>query len=267
MSKGAVYRNEMNAPDDFDDAVTEALLAGHGHEHDPGLADVLADLRVAYTQSAPAVGALLSAFLARSAPAVPAPPPRHSWFERLRSSMVAKIGAATTAAVAATGGLAVANALPAPLQDTMSHLGIGAPAGRSNSSPTVEQTTTTVAAGADAPAIDSATGHGSLVSGIAHDRTDGCNHGGDVSRVASDGRSRHDEKQVTRRGTPGVSCGTTTTTAGNATAANAKSHEDANTAPRNNHGESTGTPSMNGSDTTPTSRPLGTGGRSTHTGD
>ena len=267
MSNGAVYRNEMNAPDDFDDAATEALLTGHGHEHDPGLADVLADLRVAYTQSAPAVGALLSAFLARTEPAVSAPPPRRSRFERLRASMVAKIGAATAAAVAATGGLAVANALPAPLQDTMSHLGIGAPAGRNNSSPTVDQTTTTVAAGVDAPAIDSATRHGSIVSPIAHERTDGCNHGGDVSRVASDGRSRHDAQQVTRRGARRVSCGTTTTTAGDSTPANEESHKHANTAAEDNHGATSGTPSKNESDTTPTSQLHGSGGHSTHSGD
>jgi hypothetical protein len=266
MSKGAVYPNEMNAPDDFDDAVTEALLAGHGHEHDAGLADVLADLRVAYTQSAPAVGALLSAFLARTGPAAAAPPTVPSWFERLRSSMVARIGAATAAAVAATGGLAVANALPAPLQDTMSHLGIGAPAGRNNSSPTIDRTTTTVAAGVDEPAIDSATRHGSIVPATAHERTDGCNHGRDVSNVASDGRSRHDAPQARRRDTRRISCNTTTTTAGHSTPANAKSRKDAHTPPRNNNGASSNTAPMNESDTTPTSQLHGSAGGSTHTG-
>jgi hypothetical protein len=45
-----------------------------------------------------------------------------------RSSLVARAAAVAAAAMAATGGLAIAHALPAPLQDTVSSLGIGRPA-------------------------------------------------------------------------------------------------------------------------------------------
>ena len=74
----------------------------------------------------------------------------------MRSSIIAKAGAAAAAVFAATGGLAVAHALPASMQDAASEIGIGAPARHGHhaheaievepehSTTTVEHETTTV---------------------------------------------------------------------------------------------------------------------------
>jgi hypothetical protein len=238
MSGSVVYPNEMNAPHGFDDDATEALLAGRGHEYDSRLAEVLAALRVAFIDRAPAVGAPLSALLAQTAPTLSAVTTKRSRFERLRSSMLAKIGAATTAAVAATGGLAVAHALPAPLQETMAHLGIGAPAkGNEVSAMVNKSTTTTVAAPITAPTIDSAARHGRSKSAAAHERPDSCNRALDVSDLASGGRSRNDAQQVPPHGIQRASCETTTTTASSATPGHSPLTK--NTA-RNNQGVSEG---------------------------
>ena len=97
MSTGDVSPNEMNAPDDFDDAAAEALLRGQGREVDSRLADLVGDMRVAYTSTPPALGAELSALIDGAAPA-PAVVARHSRrFERMRSSTIAKVGVAIAA--------------------------------------------------------------------------------------------------------------------------------------------------------------------------
>ena len=128
MSGDDVYEGEMDAPHefDFDDQAAEALLSGSGRAADPQLADLFDDMRVAYTSQPPAVGAELAAVLAQAGVTTEAAPPRR--FERMRSSLVARAAAAAAAMVAATGGLAVAHALPAPMQDAASEIGIGAPA-------------------------------------------------------------------------------------------------------------------------------------------
>ena len=196
----------MNAPDDFDDAAAEALLSGHGREVDSRLADLVGDMRVAYTSIPPALGAELSALIgaAATAPAILSPSSRR--FERMRSSIIAKVGVAIAAMFAATGGLAVANALPAPVQDAASHLGIGAPAHHDNTastaddetSTTVESPTTTEpddtkAPEAPAPTTVAHDNHGSDVATVAHDDSlTGCEHGAAVSKVASAGRSHND---------------------------------------------------------------------------
>lgn len=131
----------------------------------------------------------------------------------MRSSIIAKVGVAIAAMFAATSGLAVANALPAPVQDVTSHLGIGAPAHHHDTASTagdettttIEETTTTVESptttepdetkppAAPAPTTEVHDNHGSEVSTVAHDHSvTGCEHGAAVSKVASDGRSHND---------------------------------------------------------------------------
>jgi hypothetical protein len=155
MSGDDVYPGEMDAPHEFDDEAAEALLSGSGRGSDPYLADLFDDMRVAYTSQPPAVGAELAAVLAEAEVTAKASPARR--FERMRSSIVAKAGAAAAAVVAATGGLAVAHALPDSMQDAASHIGIGAPAHSGHTTDgtvevtpddstttTIESTTTTV---------------------------------------------------------------------------------------------------------------------------
>jgi hypothetical protein len=212
MNTGDVSPNEMNAPHDFDDAAVEALLSGRGRDVDAGLADLVGDMRVAYTSIPPALGAELSALIggAGLAPAVGSASSRR--FERMRSSIIAKVGVALAAMFAATGGLAVAHALPAPVQDAASHLHIGTPAhhhdkvskAHDETPTTVEAPTTTEPDDTNAPAVppksDTHDNHGSDVSKVAQDHsTSGCEHGAAVSKVASDGKSQNDG-----------SCGTST---------------------------------------------------------
>src|SRR5262249_5507244 len=94
----------------------------------PQLGDLFDDMRVAYTSQPPAVGSELAAVLAEAEPVRAASPTRR--FERMRSSLIAKTGAAAAALVAATGGLAVAHALPGSMQHGASDIGVGAPAPR-----------------------------------------------------------------------------------------------------------------------------------------
>ena len=67
MSADDVYRTEMDESHDFDDAAAEALIAGAGRPADADLADVVADLRMAYGTKPPPVGAELAAILPRPA--------------------------------------------------------------------------------------------------------------------------------------------------------------------------------------------------------
>jgi hypothetical protein len=113
--------DEMNT---FDDATTEMFLSGAGRDVDSRLADVVCDVRAAYSSPAPLVSPELAALMSGASAAVP-PVSRPVPSRRLRASLLAKVGAAVAAVVAGTGGLAVAGALPAPLQATMAHVGIG----------------------------------------------------------------------------------------------------------------------------------------------
>jgi hypothetical protein len=115
----------MDGPDGFDDLSLGGIFAGAGDAVDPGLADLFADMRTAYTSMPLVVGAELGVLVAPG-PTTTAAVPR-TFSSRPRFPLLAKIAAATAAVVAATGGLAVAGALPASLQRAISHIGIGAP--------------------------------------------------------------------------------------------------------------------------------------------
>jgi hypothetical protein len=190
MSRDDVHGSEMDAPDEFDDAIAEKFLAGGGRGIDPRLSDALHAMRTAYT-SPPAVGAELSALMS-SPTAVSNQPASSRRYARMRSSIIAKIGVAAAAVVAATGGLAAANALPAPIQHAASHLGIAS--GHHDSAPTalVPDETTTTTDVSPTSTTEPADNHGGEVSAVAHDGSPGCEHGSTVSNVASDGQSESD---------------------------------------------------------------------------
>jgi hypothetical protein len=250
MSDRGVYPNEMNEPQDLDPSAMEALLSGGGRDVSPRLADLIGDMRVAYASILPTASAELSAFMGTSAPA-PASGLVPRRFEKMRSSTLAKIGAATAALIAATGGLAVAHALPGPVQDAVSHLGIGASSHHKSELPltqgsttTVDTTTTTVPTDSTPTTAETTDNHGAVVSGVAHDHTTtGCDHGAVVSNIASDGRSQHDSHNTSTTNAHGGSCDSPTTTAASPTPT---------TTPDNNHGHHGAT--------TPTSKPEPGGG-------
>jgi hypothetical protein len=129
-------------------------------------------------------------------------------------TFAAKIAAAFATALAATGGLAAASALPAPVQsafaDVAAQVGVDLPSGGDADAPaitdpdptttTTEPTTsTTEPADADEPPETTtptgdpdgagepeARNHGAEVSAVAHDDSvHGCEHGRAVSSVAS----------------------------------------------------------------------------------
>jgi len=157
MSDDDVYGDEMDTPAEFDDQAAEALLSESGRSVDPQLADLFDDMRVAYISQPPAVGAELAAVLAEAELAREASPTRR--FERMRSSLAAKAGAAAAAVFAATGGLAVAHALPASMQDAAAAVGIGTPAHHAHSADAVsvspdDPTTTTVSESTTVPGND-----------------------------------------------------------------------------------------------------------------
>src|SRR6266446_4112161 len=103
MSGHGVYRSEMNEPPDLDEASIEALISGTEGETDPALSDLISDMRAAYTSVLPPPNAELSALMGLAQPLTASSGP--SRFERMRASMLAKIGAATAVLLAATGGL------------------------------------------------------------------------------------------------------------------------------------------------------------------
>ncbi len=215
MSPDDVHGNEMDAHHDFDDAATDALLAGNGADVDPRLAETIRDMRAAYVSTPPAVDAALAAFIGTSEPVVTLSARR---FERMRSSIIAKIGAATAAVVAATGGLAVAGALPAPVQDAVSHIGVGKSAHDShdkhvkkNKPHDDERTKNTTVNGSSTSvpgAVTSTTvhkdNHGGDVSNVAHDPDlEGCAHGRAVADIASGGKSQNKACPTTGTTVPG----------------------------------------------------------------
>jgi hypothetical protein len=212
MSPDDVVPHEMNAPHDFDDAAVEALLNGDGQAIDAAIAAFVDELRIASNATMPSVSAELGALFTSQQPVETAStPPRR--LERLRTSTLAKIAAATAAIIAATGGLAVANALPAPIQHLVAGIGIGkADNGHQHAVLVAEtSTTTTVTSTTDAPPSTTAattSDQYGVVAPIAHEHNDGCDHGIDASQVASAGH-RHNNANNGRQSRP---CESTTTT-------------------------------------------------------
>jgi uncharacterized membrane protein YgcG len=209
MSDDDVHDFEMNEPLDFDDTAAEGLLSGNDGGADPELADVLGDMQVAYTSQPPAVGAALAALIGTTEPAEVHRPRR---FERMHTSIIVKIATATVTAAFATGGLAAAHALPAPVQDAVSHLGVGSPAhhiteiwttGTEESTTTVDQTTTSME-----PTTTSVTGDTTSTT------IDSDDNPGETTTTIADGTT-----------TTTIDNGTTTTIA-NGTTTTADGHDD-----------------------------------------
>jgi hypothetical protein len=202
----------MDGPYDLDDASIEALLAGDGYAVDPVLADLLGGLRVTATARMPQVSADLAALMGGSAKHAALTSPSMT-AGRMRSRL-AKLGAAAaTAIVATTGGLAVAGALPAPLQTAFSHAGFPSPpSGPSRQGAVPDTQPTTAAVDATTTTVSETptsgqTNRGLIVSGAAHNDTNrGCTHGHAVAAVASRGKSNgqpcHNPSTSTASSTP-----------------------------------------------------------------
>jgi hypothetical protein len=213
----------MDGHQDFDDTTAEALLAGAGADADPRLAETIRDVRAAFGSTLPPVGAELAAFVGLPEPVADLAPRR---FERKRASLLAKAGAAAAAVVAVTGGLAVAGALPAPVQDAVSHIGVGpardahsdketdkdadadktAVAAKSTASTAVHASSTTVPTSTTPTthADKNADNHGAVVSEVAHNHDlTGCEHGRAVSAVASNGKAQDKPCPTTTTTVPG----------------------------------------------------------------
>jgi hypothetical protein len=195
-----VHSTEMDAVPDPTDAL------------DPQVARALGQVRDACLSEPLAVRPELAQLLAGSAPVVPTV--RRS--ARMKPMLAAKLAAVVAAALAATGGLAAASALPAPVQSAVSdvadHLGVSLPSaddpapevaddpGTPSTTEPADATTTTTeptdvtgppaptTPTTEAPEPDGSTpaNHGAEVSAVAHDdSTHGCEHGRAVSAVAS----------------------------------------------------------------------------------
>ena len=131
MSADGVYDDDMEDLPDFDD---------------PALSELLGDMREAYRAQPPVPSPALAEYFE-------AAPTSHRSASMRR--VFAQLVAAMTVVVAATGGLAVAGALPAPVQDAVSSaadgVGVDVPQGDAATPPSdaTDDTTTTVADKAD----------------------------------------------------------------------------------------------------------------------
>jgi cell division protein FtsN len=195
MSADGVYGDDMEDLPDFDD---------------PALSELLSGVRDAYRAQPPVPSRALAEYFEVA-------PTSHRSASMRR--VFAQLVAATTVVVAATGGLAVAGALPAPVQDAVSStadgVGIDVPQGDAATPPSdaADDTTTTVADETDDESADDESAddesaddestddesaddegdeathpdnHGAEVSAVARDKTlHGCEHGRAVSSVAS----------------------------------------------------------------------------------
>ncbi len=250
MNSGDVGPNEMNEPHDFDGDGVGSI------DHPPIDADtaaLLADLRVAYTSIPPAPGDELIAYMTTTPEPAPTPSSQPRRSSPIRSALIAKASVALAALFAATGGLAAAHALPAPVQDAVSSLGIGRPAhDKAPHDVTTEVSTTTIPASTEST-IDTPTSlptedsnHGADVSNIARTpSSDGCDHGATVSNVADqNANSSHDGNQPDGRS---GSCETATTLPGAPPNASGEdTHGADNHSGDSSHGDGTGSSDTGG---------------------
>jgi hypothetical protein len=209
----------MNEPPNLEPSAMDALLSEADPAVAPRLADLFEAMRTEYASVPPTAGPELSALMRVGRSTRESARIRRR-FEQKRASMLAKIGGAVAVLVAATGGLAAAQALPGPLQDAISHLGLPAPTKPTfdpHSSP--DSTTTsdpTSASSTIAPTpttTGTSSGHGAVVSGVARDHsTSGCEHGAAVSAAASDGRAQPGASNPSTGTSKDGSCDSTTTT-------------------------------------------------------
>ena len=179
MTPRDVHPNEMNEPHDFNDNTTEALLCGRARDADPQLADLLGDIRAAYASKPPAIGTQLLALMSATATAQT----KSSFarrLEQIRASLVAKVGVGAAAFVVATGGLAAAGVLPAPVKDAVSHLGFTTPSHHNSHSPSQTNATTTTNAN---PADTSPSGE------ARNPTSDGACPATDTASVSADNQS------------------------------------------------------------------------------
>ena len=181
-----------------DDGVYEDDMDDTPELSDPALADFFGDMRLAYGSRAPRASLALTELMESGAP------------ERKRTSMrrtLAQFVVATTAVVAAMGGLAVAGALPGPVQDALS---TEADEPSATTTPSADESTSTTTTSesptsttppttaSTPPTTTPAEGevgahpdnHGAEVSAVAQDKSlHGCEHGRAVSEVASGKRN------------------------------------------------------------------------------
>jgi hypothetical protein len=231
MSFDDVEPFEMGEPLDIDEATAEALLSRSGYDADRALADLLGDVRVAFTAPPPAVGPALGELIAGGdPPAVSPASPR-----RRRHGLAARGTAVAVLALAGTSSLATAGALPGPAQDALARAaavvgfdlpnrgGGGGADGRDEhrtprTDPSHDAEVPATAAPEQLPAADDGTEpstppagtHGAEVSAVAHDdAAAGCEHGRAVSAIASGGAN---VKACPQAGAAGAPTGSTTTT-------------------------------------------------------
>ena len=185
MSVGGVYDDDMEDLPDFED---------------PALSELLGGVRATYGARSPVPSPALAVYFEAAAK-----PHRSVSMRRVLAQLVA----ATTVVVAATGGLAVAGALPAPVQDAVSNtadnVGVEVPQGDDATAPpdamdatttpgdddaAVDEPTTVADETDDEATDDEATDDDATDDDATDDEGDGAthpdNHGAEVSAVARD---------------------------------------------------------------------------------
>jgi hypothetical protein len=184
MDRAPHLPDEPDLPE-LDDAAVEGLLAGDGAaaSSHPELADLLADVRVAYCTAPPRVGDPLAA---RLGPSAPDPVARSADMSLSAPRRLARFALAVVVTAIASGGLALAGALPAPLSEDSDE----------TTETTVETTvpdttddTTAPEPDAEEPEADEESeyrNHGEEVSDFARNTDlEGCEKGRAVSELAS----------------------------------------------------------------------------------